>query len=69
MKTDKLPTEKGFYWWRASKGDSWRLIQIVDLGNGMLVSYDIELKSFSGLMLDHWIGHNPIGYWIKLKKP
>jgi len=71
----ELPNSSGFYWWRASKDEDWRMLQIIDFAADLtgeppsLAAYDVELKAWSGRTLKAWKIHDPIGEWIECQKP
>lgn len=64
-----LPDTAGFYWWRETEADEWRMVQWVDFGDGHLVSYDIEKKLWGGRSMHAWQKHDPPGFWIAIEKP
>lgn len=64
-----LPTGGGFYWWRARPEDDWRMVQIVDCGNGYLNAYDVQRQSFGGRSLKYWPQHFAVGEWLKVEPP
>jgi len=71
----QLPCGPGFFWWRVSANDDWRMVQIVDFAAGIptaqphLAAYDVEKHDWSGRTLRIWELHEPIGEWIKCHKP
>lgn len=64
-----LPTLSGFYWWRKSDADKWRMVQVVDFGDDRLMSYDVQHRNWSGRSLKGWAEHFPIGDWIAVPTP
>lgn len=64
-----LPTSAGFYWWRATECDAWRMVQIVDCGNGYLNSYDVQLHNWGGRSMKSWAEWFPVGQWVAVLPP
>lgn len=64
-----LPTDPGFYWWRKTTLREWRLVQVIDLGAGRLMSFDIECSSFKDRPIEDWEEFEVIGHWQKITKP
>lgn len=71
----RLPTKPGFYWWRVSSIEDWRMVHIVDFALGCpgepphLAAYDVEKGAWGGRTLRMWEIHDPIGEWIECVKP
>ena len=67
-----LPCSAGFYWWRVSADEDWRMVQIVDFAAGYpeeppyLAAYDVEKHAWGGRTLRMW---DPIGEWVECHKP
>jgi hypothetical protein len=70
-----LPTAAGFYWWRVSAAEDWRMVQIVDFAADLpdepthLAAYDVEKHAWGGRTLRMWAIHDPIGEWVQCHKP
>jgi hypothetical protein len=70
-----LPCSAGFYWWRVSADEDWRMVQIVDFAAGYpeepphLAAYDVEKHAWGGRTLRMWEIHDPIGEWVECHKP
>lgn len=72
--SEGLPTLAGFYWWRPNPKAEWRMVQLVDYSIDQndpshLMSYDVEMNSWSGRSLKSWSGHFAIGEWKYVQKP
>jgi hypothetical protein len=64
-----LPTSAGFYWWRETEASAWRMVQIVDCGNGYLNSYDVQLRNWGGRSMKSWAEWFPVGQWVAVLPP
>lgn len=64
-----LPTLPGFYWWRESAAFPYRMVHIIDFGDGRLTSYDVQRAAWGGRSLDAWREHFPIGEWQRILTP
>lgn len=69
-----LPTEAGFYWWRSSAGDPWRMVHVLNFAEGIrekphLVTYDVQCQSWMGRDLNAWASHFKVGEWVRVLPP
>ena len=63
-----LPTQPGFYWWRATASDAWRVVWVANVGPAgapLLIGTDVEQETFINQPLETWARRGlPIGEWI-----
>lgn len=67
-----LPTKPGFYWWRETPADEFRMVQVIDFSEGQLkhlCAYDVQHKAWSGYSFDVWQHHRPVGEWQPVATP
>jgi hypothetical protein len=64
-----LPTEPGFYWWRKTASDPWRMVQIIQYGDGSMNAYDVEQQAWHGRALEVWHRAYPTGEWLAVPHP
>lgn len=67
------PITQGFYWWRQTQQDAWRMVRVVDHSDGtglpVLCAYDAEQFRFGGKTISVWKRHGPLGEWRAVERP
>ncbi len=68
----ELPDIAGFFWWRKSAADAWRMVQVINFGDDgdpHLMTYDVQHNSWSGRTLINWAEFFPVGEWQQVTPP
>ena len=74
MTAQPEPLCAGFYWWRQTPADAWRMVQVVDFNVGLgmpphLAAYDIEKDEWGGHTIALWKARKPLGEWLPIERP
>ena len=69
-----LPRVAGFYWWRETIADEWRMVEITPSSDGTckpgeMHAYDRERGEWGGRNLQVWEALRMPGKWILIRKP
>ena len=71
-----LPVTTGFFWWRETSNDEWRVIHVIshELDGAVtnpdyLSTYDVHHHRWSGRSMRCWREYDPIGEWCEILPP